>query len=136
MNKLMLAKVSYTKNVEGTFKRVKESYLVQGNTFSQAEEFVYTELFKNIQGECILNSLANEDIDGIVKSEDEYAVWYKCQADFQESESSKSIKYNYYVQETSVNKAFLTLKKVLEDELQSGFEITKVILSPVLEIFE
>lgn len=136
MNKLMLAKVSYTKNVEGTYRRVKEQYIVPGNTFSQAEEFVYEKIFSEIQGEAILSALSNEDIALIVRSEDESEMWYKCEVNYKEDENSKNIKYTYYVQESSVNKAFIALKSVLEDELMQGFEITKVILSPVIEIFE
>lgn len=137
MNRKMIAAVSYTKQIEdGSFKRVKEQFLIPGDTYSTAEEFVFTEIVKSMRGEVILDSLKREEVEDIFIGEIEDGEWYKCKAAFQdpESEKIKEIKKNYYVYAGSVVEA----TKILENELQGSmadFETKSVGVSPIVEVF-
>ena len=138
MNKVMIAQIAYVKkHDDGSFKRVKEQYLIPGDTYSTAEEFVFTTLVEGIRGEVILDSLKREPVeDVIVFDEDIQEGWYKCKVSMQaaESEKIKKISMIYYVNASSVASA----TKVLEDALResiSDFEVKGVALSPIVDVF-
>ena len=64
MNNLMIAQISCTRQQEnGEFKRVKEQYIIPGDTFSTAEDFVFKTLAEGVKGEFTLQGLKREPID-------------------------------------------------------------------------
>lgn len=138
MNRLMLSVVAYTKQLEnGSYKRVKEQYIIPGDTFTTAEDFVYNTLAQSMQGEVILESLKREAVDGVLYEDNEVIEsWYKCKATTPdpESEKEKSIALVYYVNATSVEKANGVLKTELKS-LYSDFSITHVDLTKIVDIY-
>lgn len=138
MNKLMIAQIAYNKQTdEGSLKRVKEQYLIPGDTYSTAEEFVFTELVKGIKGEVILDSLKREAVEDIfVMDDDIQESWYKCKVATQDAESEKIklISFFYYVNANSVASATKLLEDMLKDYL-SDFEIKSTVLSPIVDVF-
>lgn len=138
MNKLMIAQVAFTKQQEdGTFKRVKEQYLIPGDTYSTAEEFVFTTLVDGIRGEVILDSLKREPVEDVIVFDDDIQEsWYKCKVTMQDADSDKIKKISmiYYVNASSVASA----TKVLEDSLResiSDFEVKGVQVSPIVDVY-
>lgn len=138
MNKLMIAQIAYNKQSEnGSFKRVKEQYLIPGDTYSTAEEFVFTELVKGVRGEVILDSLKRESVEDIfVMDDDIQESWYKCKVTTQDAESEKVklISFYYYVNANSVASATKLLEDMLKDSL-SDFEVKSTVLSPIMDVF-
>ena len=135
----MIAQIAYTKqnSEEGSLKRVKEQYLIPGDTYSTAEEFVFTELVKGIKGEVILDSLKREAVEDIfVMDDDIQESWYKCKVSTQDAESDKVklISFFYYVNANSVASATKLLEEMLKDSL-SEFEVKSTVLSPIVDVF-
>lgn len=135
----MIAVVVYTKMQEnGEPKRVKEQFLIPGDTYSTAEEFVFNELAKEMKGEIILDSLKREQVEDIfIDDEEVLEGWYKCKVGFQDpdSEKPKLITLPYYVNAQSVAKATTLLTSKLKDSM-TDFEIKSVVLSPIVDVFE
>ncbi len=134
----MIATVAYTKqsDKDGSFKRVKEQFLIPGDTYSTAEEFVFGELTKGIKGEVILDSLKREDVEDVfVTNTDELDGWYKCKVGFQDpdSEKAKVINCNYYVNSKTVAEATATLAYNLTGSM-ADFEIKGVTISPIVDV--
>lgn len=138
MNKLMIAVVAYLKMQEsGEPKRVKEQFLIPGDTYSTAEDFVFKELSKGMQGEVLLESLKREQVEDIfIDDEDMLEGWYKCKVGVQdpESEKPKTINLPYYVNAQSVSKATTLLTVKLKGSL-ADFEIKSVVLSPIVDVY-
>lgn len=139
MNQYMIAQVAYTKQSEdGTFKRVKEQFLVPGFTYSTAEEFVFSTLAEQMRGEVMLDSLKREAVEDIfVMDDDIQEGWYKCKVVTQdpESEKIKNITSYYYVNASSVGNATTTLEESLSGSI-AEFEIKSTVLSPIVDVFE
>jgi len=137
MNKLMIAQIAYTKQGDdNSFKRVKEQYLIPGDTYSTAEEFVFTKLVESMRGEVILDSLKREAVEDIFVMDDNIQEsWYKCKVTTQDAESEKIklISLFYYVNANSVANA----TKLLEEQLKTSFnefEVKSTVLSPIVDV--
>lgn len=134
----MIAQIAYVKQSEdGSFKRVKEQFLIPGDTYSTAEEFVFTTLVEGIRGEVILDSLKREAVEDIfVMDDDIQEGWYKCKVSTQDAESEKVklINFIYYVNANSVASA----TKLLEEQLKPTFhefEVKSTVLSPIVDVY-
>ena len=134
----MIAQIAYVKqHDDASFKRVKEQYLIPGDTYSTAEEFVFTELVKGVKGEVILDSLKREAVEDIFVMDDGIQEsWYKCKVTTQDAESEKVklISFFYYVNANSVANATKLLEDMLKDSL-SDFEVKSTVLSPIVDVF-
>lgn len=140
MKKRMIAVVSYLKMQDsGEPKRVKEQFLIPGDTYSTAEDFVFKELAKEMKGEVILDSLKREQVEDIfIDDEEKLEGWYKCKVGVQdpESEKIKNISYSYYVNAQSVAMATTLLTVRLSTGGMSDFEIKSTVLSPIVDVYE
>lgn len=134
-NQMMLSKVAYVKETdEGQLGRVKELYLIPGETFSTAEEFVY-ETVLNGNREAIIESLKRESVEGIFYQDEEIQEeWYKCKATVLDAISEKDFKIVCYVNANSTGAADEVMIRELKD-LYLEFSITGVTLTKVVDVF-
>lgn len=137
MNNLMIAQISCTRQQEnGEFKRVKEQYIIPGDTFSTAEDFVFKTLAEGVKGEFTLQGLKREPIEDIfIADEGVLDVWYKCKVttDDPDTDKEKKITYQYYVNADSVKHATEVLEQELKSQLQN-FETKSVVSTPIVDI--
>lgn len=130
----MLAVVSRTSFVEGKAKKRNETFLIVGDTFSTAEEFVYKTIVQEDDIQFDLKSLKREPLrDILVDDVLGGNVWYKCEVEVVLEE--KKVKEVYYVLAGDVTAASHRLAKLLLEEAFE-FEITKVISSGVKEVHQ
>ena len=137
MNNLMIAQISCTRQQDnGEFKRVKEQYIIPGDTFSTAEDFVFKTLAEGVKGEFTLQSLKQEPIEDIFIADEEVLdTWYKCKVttDDTESDKEKKITLHYYVNADSVKQATEVLEQELKSQLQD-FETKSVVSTPIIDV--
>ncbi len=138
MTNFYLAKVRYTKQLEnGTFKRVTEPYLFQGETYTDVEARIYEELAAYIRGEFKVTSIVPYKINEIVSVVNLENPIYKVFVNVQvvtDEEKKKAHKYAYLVESENVKKATESVEKHLSSLLVDS-EIVKVEKTEILDIF-
>jgi len=140
MNSWFTVKVKYTKQMDdGTFKRVSEPYLLASMTFTDAEARIYNELGELIRGEFLVTGITRTDVHDIFHYDDS-DVWFNCKIKFEsgdggeEGSKAKKVTQAFLVTAHSVEEAYQRLQESLGGML-IDFQITKIILSPIVEIF-
>jgi hypothetical protein len=138
MNNWFTAKVKYTKQLEnGAFKRVSEPYLLAAMTFTDAEARVYEELGSLVRGEFMVTDISRTEFHDIFQYEDS-DTWYKVKISFEssteDSDRAKKVSQIFLVGAHSVQEADERIKESLSTMLVD-FNITQVIVSPIVDIF-
>lgn len=137
MSRLMIATVSSLKQTEnGDFKNVKENYIVPGDTFSTAEDYVYSKL--NLQGDVVLHALKEEIIDSIIyESEDLIeSSWFKSIVSHMDIAIDKKVKYVMYINALDMKSANAICFEHIEAENLTDAEVKSVVLTTVLDVYE
>jgi hypothetical protein len=138
MNTWYTVKVKYTKQLDdGRLKRVTEPYLVDAQSFTDAEARIYHELGSSVQGEFLVTGISKTDYADIFHYDD-VDDWYKCKLTYVamdgDSQKEKKVSNNFLVSAHNVKDAFERIHESMSDMLAS-FEIPSIILSPIVEIF-
>ena len=138
MNTWYTVKVKYTKQLEdGRLKRVTEPYLVDAQSFTDAEARIYHEMGSSVQGEFLVTGITKTDYADIFHYDD-VEDWYKCKLTYvamdADSQKEKKVSNNFLVSAHNVKDAYERIHESLSDMLVS-FEIPSIILSPIVEIF-
>lgn len=138
MNKWFTARVKFTRQMEnGSFKRVTESYLIAGYSFTDVEARIYEELGPLIRGEFDVVGISRTELQDIF-TYDDADVWYKAKVSYEredgDSEKMKKVSQNFLVSAHSVKDAFNRIKESLST-LMVDFTIPSVVISPIVEIF-
>jgi hypothetical protein len=138
MNTWYTVKVKYTKQLEdGRLKRVTEPYLVDAQSFTDAEARIYYELGSSVQGEFLVTGITKTDFADIFHYDDA-DDWYKCKLTYvtmdADSGKEKQVSNNFLVSAHNVKDAFERIHESMSDMLVS-FEIPSIMLSPIVEIF-
>jgi hypothetical protein len=138
MNTWYTVKVKYTKQLEdGRLKRVTEPYLVDAQSFTDAEARIYHELGSSVQGEFLVSGITKTDFADIFHYEDA-EDWYKCKLSYvtldADSEKEKKMTSYFLVSAHNVKEAYERIHESLSEMLVT-FEVPSIMLTPIVEIF-
>lgn len=130
-------KVKYIKTLDdGKLKNVTETYLFAAVSFTDAEARAHEEIGSMVRGEFDVISIARADIHEIFTDIDA-DTWFKCKVTYEDivDDKPKQTTQTFLVAGNSVKTADAKVKEGL-NTLMVDFEVTSVILSPILDIFE
>ena len=134
-------KIAYEKVMEdGLQKKVKENYVVDALSFTEAESRIMEEMSSYISGEFTIEDIKIASYKEIFFSEEEMADrWYKAKLQFitidEKTEKEKRSSVNYLIQAGTFNGAVKNI-----DEVMGGTMIDYVIASvaetTMMDVFE
>lgn len=138
MNNLMNVSVKYTKQLDnGSLKRVREEYLLNADSFTDAEAKIHEELGQIIRGEFTVLAMKRSKYIDILSFE-ESGFFYKAVAKIEsldcDSEKVKKYTESYLVEANSVESATKFLESMFEDHNIQG-EISSTALTKIVEVF-
>lgn len=133
-----LVKVKLTRQLEnGTFARVTEQYLVNANTFGEAETNIYKHL-EDVRGEFRVLAITHEDVHEIHydnESESFFKVKIKMSETDLDSGKEKSVTQVFYVQADVIAQVNKSITDIFGNTTLE-YKITSAVLSPVIEVVE
>ena len=134
-------KISYEKTMDdGLQKKVKEIYVVDALSFTEAEQRITEEMSSYISGEFEVSDIKRASYKEIFFSDEEMADrWYKAKLQFitidEKTEKEKRSNINYLVQAGSVNGAVKNLDEVMGGTM-IDYVIAAVSESTIMDVFE
>lgn len=134
-------KISYEKTMDdGLQKKVKEIYVVDALSFTEAEQRITEEMSSYISGEFEVSDIKRASYKEIFFSDEEMADrWYKAKLQFitidEKTEKEKRSNINYLVQAGSVNGAVKNLDEVMGGTM-IDYVIAAVAESTIMDVFE
>lgn len=140
MNEWFECKVRYDKpQGDGSIKQTTELYLVEGLSFSEAENTVIEELNPFISGEFMVDTMKRAKYADIFTSEDAASDrYFRIRVSFiiidEKSEKEKLQNFNYLVLATDVKSALDTLTKNMADTL-GDYRVGNITETKILDIF-
>ena len=138
MKSYFKVKVKYTKMLEnGTYKRVSEDYLIEAESFTDAEATIYDRLGAIIRGEFKITAMSIEEYFDLFIDNSDSDFFYNVKVkEAGESESGKESKVDrrYLVREESPEKAIAVVKEVYRNTTL-GFEVTASTKATIIEVF-
>lgn len=138
MNLWFECKVKYQKNDEGgREKNVRESYLVDAVSFTDAEKIINKKLEEYISGEFMVTNINKSTLSDVFPFEDgDY--WYKVKIEYvsvdESSGKEKKLSNTMLIQAEELKEAIERTEKSLETMIVP-YTIKSVIESPIIEIF-
>ena len=139
MNNWFECKIKYTKIEESTGKekQVKEPYLVDAVSFTEAESRMHELMAEELGDEFIVSDLKKVNYTEIFNYEDS-EQWYKCKVIFidvdEKSGREKRTTNHMMVAAKSVKEAHERIEENLQEVL-IPYEITSIALTSILDIF-
>ena len=133
--------IRYEKVVEdGLEKKVKEPYVVDALSFSEAEERIIEEMSSYISGEFDVQEIDRAPFKEIFFSDDEMAdKWYKAKLQFitidEKTEKEKKTKVTYLVQAGSFEGARKNIDEVMGGTM-IDYRIAGVNETNIMDVFE
>lgn len=131
-------KVKYIKEFEdGAIKKVTEAFLLQAETFTDAEARIYEEVISYLRNDAAVTNIAKTDYADIFHYDDS-DKWYKCKLQYvdvnPDNGKEKKITQNFLITANNVKDAFDRLHECLRGMLTS-FEVPSIVLSPIVDVF-
>ena len=125
---------------DGLQKKVKETYVVDALSFTEAEQRIMEEMSSYISGEFEVNDIKRATYKEIFFSDEELADrWYKAKLQFitidEKTEKEKRSSVNYLVQAGSVGGAVKNLDEVMGGTM-IDYVIAAVVESTLMDVFE
>lgn len=138
MNIWYLTKVKYTKEfTDGTIKRITEPYLIDAQSFTDAEARIYQEVGENVRGEFVVQSMSKIDVSDIFYNPDS-DIWFRCRIKFVTDDADtgkeKTLQNTYFLTADTAAEANKRLIECLEG-LLSSYEITLIQKTKIIEVF-
>lgn len=131
-------KVKYAKeNDQGLLKNITEVYLVDADSFTEAEAVLYDRLASQIRGDFQVTGVSKSNIVDVFFYEDN-DLWWKCKISYMvadgESGREKLVHQYMIVIAGDAKEAFDRINESLSNMLVS-FRITQILESPIIEVF-
>lgn len=139
-NNLFECSVKYEKTMEnGMVKKVREPYLVDALSFTEAEKRFIEKIEPYMSGEFEVKAVKRANYSEIVTSDDENDDrWYKAKVVFitidEKSGTEKKTSQNYLVQASGLREAVKNLDKYMEGTL-SDYDIQSVSETAIMDVF-
>lgn len=132
-----ITKVKYNKEDErGLLKQVSEQYLVDADSFTEAETRIYSKLEEMVKGYFDVTDISKTNYVDVFEYEDgDY--WHKCKVQLHmESETGKEKKVTQHVlvNASTVKEAYDRVNGSL-GEVMVTFSVPDVIETKILEVF-
>lgn len=137
MNKQFAITVKYTKQLEnGTFKRVRETFLFSAMTYTDAEARVYEELGSIIKGEFAIVGVVPKPFADIFDNEADtyWELTVRIQSDNLESDKVRFVNARYLSSGNTVKEAIESFEEAMKPVL-SDFTIVGISQSKILDIY-
>lgn len=140
MNEWFECKVRYDKpQGDGTIRQSSEVYLVEGLSFSEAEDSLVKELEPYISGEFMVDTMKRAKYVEIFNSKDAASDrFFRIRVSFitidEKTEKEKLINSNYLVHAVDVKNALETLTENMVDTL-GDYRIGNITETKILDIF-
>ena len=134
-------KIAYEKVMEdGLQKKVKESYVVDALSFTEAESRIMEEMSSYISGEFTIEDIKIASYKEIFFSEEEMAdKWYKAKLQFitidEKTEKEKRSNVNYLVQAGTLKGAVNNIESVMGTTM-IDYVIATVAETTLMDVFE
>lgn len=137
MSNWFTVKVKYTKQLEsGSFKRVRELYLLAAVSFTDAEARVYEEIGSFIKGEFIVSSIQRAEFNDIFFYED-YENWFLVKVTYESSlddEKSKKVTNKFLINGENVEQVNSNIIISLES-MMVDYKIESIVSSKIVDVF-
>ena len=132
-------KIRYEKTIDGKTKKVNESYLVDGLTYTEAETRILETLCQYISGEYTITNIKRSRIIEIFTSEvDAYDRWYNCKINIITLDEEKGVEKKtpqlMLVHADTIDTALARLREGLKDTLYD-YTIVSIAESAILDYF-
>ena len=134
-------KIGYEKTLEdGLQKKVKENYVVDALSFTEAEKRIMEEMSSYISGEFTIKDIKIAPYKEIFFSDEEMADrWYKAKLQFitidEKSEKEKRSNVNYLVQAGTFNGAVKNIEEVMGGSM-IDYVIASISETTIMDVFE
>ena len=134
-------KISYEKVMEdGLQKKVKESYVVDALSFTEAESRIMEEMSSYISGEFTIENINKASYKEIFFSDEDLAdKWYKAKLQFitidEKTEKEKRSNVYYLVQAGSLKGAVANIESVMGTTM-IDYVIASVAETQLMDVFE
>ena len=134
-------KIAYEKTMEdGLQKKVKENYVVDALSFTEAETRIMEEMSSYISGEFTIEDIKIASYKEIFFSEEEMADrWYKAKLQFitidEKTEKEKRSNVNYLVQAGTLKGAVNNIESVMGTTM-IDYVIATVAETTLMDVFE
>lgn len=130
--------VSYQRNGDdGSITRVKETYLVDALSFTEAEERISEEMEPFISGDFLIDKVTRARIAELFNCETGDR-WYRCKVNFIQMDENKGIakriSTTMLAQASSVREALDVLEKGMKDTL-ADYEVAAVSETNIMDVF-
>ncbi|MHA1795815.1 MAG: DUF4494 domain-containing protein [Promethearchaeota archaeon] len=139
MNKWFLVTVTYVKEfTDGTLKRISENYLLNANSFTDAEAKIYKEVGEFTRGEFLVKGIKCKNFGDIFKYDDANEYWIvKLSYVTQDADSGKErrIANHYLIEAKNITEATTRILDQMKG-LMVTYKINSIAESGIVEIFE
>jgi len=138
MNKWYLVVVNYTKEFnDGTLKRVDEHYLLNANSFTDAEARIFEEVGEKIRGEFMVKSIKCKNYADLFAYEDT-EPWFDIKLQYitedADSGREKKITQKLLVQANNVKEAYERTEESMKNIMVS-FSIPEIKVSKIEDVY-
>ena len=140
MNKYYEVKARFEKTMEnGMVKKVKEPYLFDAMSFSEAEARAIGELQPFMKGECEVTDIKRASYEELIPSDREQAdKWYAVRVAFitldARTGKEKKTKYDYLVQAADINDARISFNEAMKQTM-ADYETVSIKETPMVDVY-
>jgi len=128
--------VKYTKEFQdGTLKRVSEPFIIQAESFTDAEATIYKEVGEFIRGEFIVDSIVGQNFADVLKFDDS-EIWHKVKTSYTtEDDNGKDKKVNnlFLVSAPNVDEASKRVMDLVKPMIHT-VEISKIEKTKIVDV--
>jgi hypothetical protein len=134
-----VTKVKYNRTDEqGLLKQVTEQYLLDADTFTEAETRIYEQLEQLIRGDFDVEAMSKTNYTDVFFYGDA-ALWHKCKIQYflvdENSGKEKKITQYMLVEAQTVKEAYDRIKESLKN-MTIDFTVPDVIETKIMEVFD
>lgn len=132
-----ITKVKYNRTDErGLLKQVTEQYLVDADSFTEAEARIYEQLVQNVRGDFDVDAMGKTNYTDVFFYNDS-STWHKCKIQyFLEDENGKEKKVTQYmlVEAQNVKEAYDRIRESLRN-MTIDFTVPDIIETKIMDVF-
>lgn len=133
-----ITKVKYNRTDErGLLKQVTEQYLVDADSFTEAEARIYEQLVQNVRGDFDVDAMGKTNYTDVFFYNDS-SIWHKCKIQyFLEDENGKEKKITQYmlVEAQNVKEAYDRIRESLRN-MTIDFTVPDIIETKIMNVFD
>ena len=139
MKNWFVCKVTYPKIMDdGRVKKFTNDYLVEGVTFTDAENLLTEEMAKSIGGDFNVAAVKKEKVSEIFEDKEIGGSWFKTKVVMvildEESGREKRTSVNMYLQTLEIKNVINELTERLRGSM-SDYTITSIVETKILDLF-